>query len=83
MKIYTQDLYKGAFYKSWGCELVEATGQYPQTTFLFEVSLWLRLLEKLGWVNYRKFKNSRVSLKKKSLNRSGFTFAELAHTERG
>ncbi len=79
MRIVTKDLYKAAFYKTYRAKLIGMDGQYPSKTFYLDASWWSFLLEKIGLVNYRKFRNQRIALKEKSLKQRGFNFMEVAH----
>lgn len=89
MMIKSRNINQAAFFTSLGGKLVHMENQYPQTTFFVEIKGWMKLYEKLGIVNYRKYCRARVKLKIASKQHSGlpehftgksegFSFADIA-----
>lgn len=70
--IRTDNINRAAFFTSFGAELVEMVGKYPTHIFVLKVPFWLGLYEKhVGLVDYKKYANQRIRLKRRGRRQSG------------
>lgn len=70
--ITTTVLDKAAFFTTFGAQIIEITGKYPDNTFILKVPAWVAAYEILGgWVPYNKFCNQRRFIKRKTRKLAG------------
>lgn len=81
MKLTTGELDRAAFFLTFGAEMLDITGKYPNNVFTLSVSPLLAFYESVvGWVPYCSFCNMRKFIKRKTRTLAGLPEYFTGHT---